>query len=246
MNKDEGKQKATHHLTNMRVGEVSFVRAGANGRNKFLLAKTADEEAPAAAPDAATVPAPEPPPPEPVAKDETPAPEPPDAAAVKVVPESAPVEPPAPAPEPAPVEVEKSAQQKLLLHRRVWELIHRTLDTILADNGAVADVVPEPVAEVAAVEAEKVQAPVVVATPAVAPVVEVKLPDALQKALEQVPVLAAEVAQVKASMAVFAKERGGSCALPVDAVPPAPPAPPEENWRTCDDFNAWKVRHPRQ
>lgn len=305
-----GKQKATHHLTNMHVKEVSFVRAGANGRNKFLLAK---EDEPQDTAPTAPVTAPEPPAPfiskvlvlaadesledfrcalcealcdllnpgeiqgrnprlravyedrviaqqgwEPDGKllelpytrtgeeftfgaakvvEEVVTYEPAQAEKTATPPAAEPAAPVAPdatpPPVPIPAEVDKTAQQKLLLHRRVWELVHRTLDTILADNAAVVD--DKPAAEVTApdgapVEAAKTQpsAPVML-TPQT---VEIKIPDALMKALEQVPALASEVKELRASTVALAKERGGSRALSSD---PPPPAAPEPDWHGVSD-----------
>jgi hypothetical protein len=142
---------------------------------------------------------------------------------------------------PAPAEVDKTAQQKLLLHRRVWELVHRTLDTILADNSAVADETPAAAVaapEGASVDAAKTQPD----QPMLPQTVTVKLPDALQKALEQVPALAAEVKELRATQTAMAKERGGSRALSSD---PPPPVLPEPDWNGVSDINEFIAQQKR-
>lgn len=200
---------AQFHLQDIAVSEVSFVKRGASGHNRWVIAK-AEEPAPEPpmAAEAAPEPAPavevvEAAPSEPVAKDEPPV-------------EAAPVESPAPAPEPAPVvgaaavepdapEVEKGAtRSRIDLNRKVWDLIHREIDKILADGES------EPAAEVVEVVAETA-APVVSTTPATKS--QDPLPENVMKALEALPALVAKVQEQDAAIARLTKERVGSQAL---------------------------------
>jgi hypothetical protein len=231
------KQKATHHLTSMKIDEVSFVSRGANGRNKWLLAKSAEGEPVASEPSAPEAPQAS----EPEIAAETPvapAAETPPALATTEMP--APVSAPEPAPVPAPAEpltpvepapppesppappapdpdVEKTHAAAVALHRKVWNLIHRTVDGILAGMDSPASASAEAPAVSESVELAAKQ------TSAVPPF-EVKLPETMLRALEQIPALVAEVQTQKAALAKLTGQRMGPTALSVEGVGEMPSA----------------------